>query len=111
VGDKYEDVMRRNRLRITGLAAAGLLNYWIAALLFVFAVTFGALGAFVLRGIFEGGEFSLLWKGIKAIPKAIRWVIAAGWLSSPAMAWAVIGFVAIGTVMAIVMMWGRLRAA
>jgi heat shock protein HtpX len=109
VGDKYDEVMRRNRLRIAGLAAAGLLNYWLAVLLFIAAVTVGALGALIVRGLLEGGDFSLAWDLVQGIPDAFRWVVAAGWLSSATMAWAALAFVAIGTLTAIGMMWGRLR--
>lgn len=100
--------MGRNRRRIFGLAAAGLLNYWIAALLFVLAVTLGAFGVVAIRGLFEGGDFSLAWKIIRGIPGAIGWAIAAGWLSSAAMTGLFLGFIVIGTVVAIVQMWGRL---
>ena len=109
MGDKYDDVMRRNRLRIFGLAGAGLLNYWLAVLVFIVAVTVGALGVLIIRGLFEGGDFELAWDLITAVPSGVRWVIAAGWLSSAAMFWASIAFVAFGTLTAISMMWGRLR--
>lgn len=109
MGDKYDVVMKRNRRRIAGLAAAGLLNYWIAALLFVLAVTVGALGVFIVQGLVEGGDFSLLWKGVRAIPKGVAWAVDAGWLSSALMTWTALGFVVIGTVAAITMMWGRTR--
>ena len=109
MGDKYDDVMRRNRLRIFGLAGAGLLNYWLAVLVFIVAVTVGTLGVLIIRGLFEGGDFELAWDLIAGIPGAVRWVVAAGWLSSAAMFWAAVAFVAIGTLTAIAMMWGRLR--
>lgn len=109
MGDKYDDVLRRNRLRIFGLAGAGVLNYWIAVLVFIVAVTVGALGVLIVRGLLEGGDFGLAWDLIEGIPGAVRWVVAAGWLSSAAMFWAAVAFVAIGTLTAIAMMWGRLR--
>jgi heat shock protein HtpX len=107
VGDKYEEVMRRNRRRITFLAAAGFLNYWIAALLFVVAVTVGAIVAFVVEGFAEGGDFELLFGLIRNIPKAIAWGLEAGWLSSATTTYVVLGVVGIGTLAAILMMWGR----
>lgn len=110
MGEKYDKVMASNRRRIAGLAVAGLLDYWVAALLFVLAVTVGALVAFLVQGIVNGGDFSLLWKGVRAIPEGVAWAVDAGWLSSASMTWAAVGFVVVGTVAAVVLMWGRLRA-
>ena len=108
MGDKYEEVMARNRRRIFGLAAAGLLNYWIAALLFVLAVTIGGLGILFIRALFEG-DFGLVMKGVRAIPKGIAWAVEAGWLSSAVMTFVFFGFIAFVTIFAIVQMWGRAR--
>jgi heat shock protein HtpX len=99
--------MRRNRRRITFLAAAGFVNYWIAAILFVVAVTLGAVIAFIVQGIAEGGDFDLLWDLFRYIPKGIAWAVAAGWLNSRTTTFVVLGVVGIGTVAAIVLMWGR----
>ncbi|HEY7874628.1 MAG TPA: M48 family metalloprotease [Actinomycetota bacterium] len=99
--------MRRNRRRIAFLAAAGFMNYWIAAILFVAGATIGAIIAFIVTGIAEGGDFELLFWLLRYIPRGIAWMIEAGWLSSATMAFAVLGFVGIGTIGAIVLMWGR----
>lgn len=100
--------MRRNRSRIVLLAIAGLVNYWIAVLVFIVAVLIGTIGILFVRGVLEGGDFGLAWKIIRGIPGAIAWAVAAGWLSSPVMAWLFWGFIAIGTLMAFGMMRGRL---
>jgi Zn-dependent protease with chaperone function len=108
MGDKYDAVMGRNRRRIIGLAAAGVMNYWIAALLFILGATLGALIAFTVEGFFNG-DWDLFKTVLKGIPAATAWAIQAGWLSSTTMMFAVIGVVAFVTITAIVMMWGRLR--
>jgi Zn-dependent protease with chaperone function len=109
MGPKYDEIMGRNRRRIAGLAFAGLVNYWIAVLLFIVAVVVGSiLGAFVW-GLVEGADFDLVWGLIKGVPKAFSWVIDAGWLSSAAMTWVLWGFIGFGTLMAISMMRGGLR--
>jgi heat shock protein HtpX len=99
--------MRRNRRRIAFLAAAGFMNYWIAAILFVVGVTLGAIIAFIVQGITEGGDFALLFDLFRYIPKAIAWAIAAGWLDSRTTTFAVLGVVGVGTLAAIMLMWGR----
>jgi Zn-dependent protease with chaperone function len=109
MGPKYDEIMGRNRRRIAGLAFAGLVNYWISVLLFIVAVIVGSILATFVWGLVEGADFDLLWAVIKGVPKAISWVVAAGWLSSAAMTWALWGFLAFGTLMAISMMRGSLR--
>jgi heat shock protein HtpX len=108
VGDKYDTVMKRNRRRIVGLAAAGVMNYWIAALLFLLGATLGAAIAGIVEGFFNG-DFDLFKTLIRGIPGAVAWAVEAGWLSSATMMWAVVGVVVIVTLMAISLMWGRLR--
>lgn len=108
MGDKYDDVMARNRRRIMGLAAAGVMNYWIAALLFLLGVTLGAMIAFIVEGLFNG-DFDLFKTLLKGIPAATAWAVEAGWLSSTTMMWAAIGVVVLVTLTAISLMWGRLR--
>lgn len=109
MGPKYDEIMGRNRRRIAGLAVAGLVNYWISVLLFIIAVVVGSiLGAFVW-GIVEGADFDLVLGLIRGVPKAISWVVEAGWLSSAAMTWVLWGFIAFGTLMALSMMRGGLR--
>ena len=70
--------MRRNRRRIAFLAVAGFMNYWIAALLFVIALIVGTIGAFLIQGFVEGGDFSLMFALLKGVPKAIEWAVSAG---------------------------------
>lgn len=109
VGDKYEDVMRRNRFRIFALAMAGVVNYWIAVLLFVVAVVVGSILATFVWGLVEGADFELVWEVVKFVPKAVGWVIAAGWLNSGVMNWLFLGFLTFGTLLAVTKMWGGLR--
>ena len=109
MGEKYDEVMRRNRMRIAGLAIAGVLNYWVAVLLFIVGVVVGSVVATFVWGLAEGADFELVWDVLRFLPKAVAWVIAAGWLSSPAMTWLLWGFIAFGTLMAISMMRGGLR--
>jgi Zn-dependent protease with chaperone function len=107
VGDKYDEVMGRNRRRIAFLAIAGFLNYWIAALLFVVGVVLGTVVALIVQGFVEGADFSLLFDLIKHIPDGIAWAVAAGWLDSRIWTYVVLGVVGIGTLSAIMLMWGR----
>ena len=109
MGDKYDEVMGRNRRRIIGLALAGLFNYWIAVLLFMIAVVVGSIGTVIVWGLAEGGEFDLLWDILKGIPTAIGWVVSAGWLTSSMMGWLFIGFLAFGTLLSITKMEGAVR--
>jgi Zn-dependent protease with chaperone function len=107
VGDKYDEVMGRNRRRIAFLALAGFLNYWIAAILFVLALVVGTTLALIVQGIAEGGDFELVWWLFRHIPDGIEWAVAAGWLDSRIWTYVFLGFVGIGTLAAISLMWGR----
>jgi Zn-dependent protease with chaperone function len=107
VGDKYDEVMARNRRRIAFLAVAGFMNYWIAALLFVVGVVLGTIVALIVQGFTEGADFTLLFDLIRHIPDGIRWAVAAGWLDSRIWTYVVLGVVGIGTLSAIMLMWGR----
>lgn len=107
MGDKYDEVIGRNRRRIAFLALAGFLNYWIAAILFVLALVIGTTVALIVQGIAEGGDFELVWWLFAHIPDAVEWAVAAGWLDSRIWTYVFLGFVGIGTIAAIGMMWGR----
>lgn len=107
MGEKYDEVMGRNRRRIAFLAIAGLMNYWIAALLLVVGVVVGTVVGLIVQGVLEGGDFTLVFDLIKHVPDGIEWAVAAGWLNSQFWTYVVLGFVGIGTLAAIMLMWGR----
>jgi heat shock protein HtpX len=107
VGDKYDEVMGRNRRRIAFLAIAGFVNYWVSAILFVLALVIGTTVALIVQGIAEGGDFEMVFWLIAHVPDAIQWAVAAGWLDSTIWTYVVLGFVGIGTIAAFTMMWGR----
>lgn len=109
MGDKYDEVMRRNRRRISLLAVAGFVNYWIATILFMLGVLLGILGALIIEGFAEGGDFALMIEVIKQIPDAVEWMVAAGWLNSRVWTYVVLGFLGVGTLAAIGSLWGHVR--
>jgi heat shock protein HtpX len=98
--------MRRNRRRIVGLAAASLLNFWIAAFLFVVAVTVGAAIAFTIES-FVDGDFNVVMDLIRGVRKAATWATEAGWFSEVTTTRVVLGIVVLTALAALRLLWGR----
>jgi heat shock protein HtpX len=104
----HEAAIARNRRRIVGLAALAFVNFWVAAIVFVFCVVVGAIVAFLAEGLVEGLDFDLLAALLGALPEAVGWIFTDA-LASPVTAFVVLAFVAAGWLFAVFTLAFRLH--
>ena len=105
-----EGAARRNRRGIWVLAVVGVLNFWVGAILLTIAVVVGAVLAFIIQGIFEAGDFDLLFALLRATPRAVFWLATSGWATSTATRLVLLGFVVVGSLVGLALIVGRLRS-
>lgn len=96
----HEAAITRNRRRIVALAVLAVVNYWIAAIVFVFCVIVGSTVALLAEGLVEGLDFDLLAALLGALPEILEFVFVDV-ATSRVTAFVVLGFVAIGSLFAL----------
>lgn len=100
----HEAELRRNRLRIVPVALLGALNYWLAAIIVTVCAIVGTVVAFALASIFEAD----LWDVAIAVGRLLVEVADVVDWSAVGLV-TLIGFVAIGTIAAVVLIVRHLR--
>ena len=96
----HEAAITRNRRRIVALAVLAVVNYWIAMIVLVVCVIVGSIVALIAEGFIEGLDFDLLAALIGALPDIIEFIFV-DIATSRVTAFVVLGFVAIGSLVAV----------
>jgi heat shock protein HtpX len=103
----HEASIKRNRRRIVALAILSVVNYWLAAIIFVFCVVVGSIVALIAEGLIEGLDFDILFAFIGALPEIAEFIVFDVF-TSPITGIVALVFVAVGTVFALISLVFRL---
>ncbi|MGI8795096.1 MAG: M48 family metalloprotease [Acidimicrobiia bacterium] len=103
----HESAIRRNRRRIVALAILAVVNYWLAAIVFVFCVVVGSIVALVAEGFVEGLDFNFLAAFFRALPDILGFFLFEVF-TSPMTAVVALAFVLAGSVVAAITLLFRL---